>query len=665
MKTKKRKRPPERRSSRRQQVIDNSDSSLSEEDEDEEDDQEEQTDEHQADVSWQTVCVTLQEWETFPQRFKGSKNPDEKYLYKVLEQNLLPPILEELRKVEKEKLMAEALMHRKRSSRLVGKELHEEAEKQRQKEEEAKREGERRALRDAALKTHDDKSREERLRIREDRASDRELRLAMREQQAQEKKLYAERKAEEKRKRKEAKERGDLKAGSDTEEEAQSDDNWTFDCICGAHGDNYDDGREMVNCDNCNVWQHTDCVKQEAKAAGKPIKDWDNFVCPRCQRKRTKVKDEDGEVDVMAVSDEDTTAALKLSSTALNSAVPKLKIKPPTAPTLAKDTTGLQKPKKPRKPRKPSAAKLAKDAAAAQGSLGPLSGPLMATWSSQRNMLPQGPPQHPQMQMQAPRPMAYQNQSPPSPALASWQRDNMPPPPPSVPIPPSLSRPPAPPMMSSTFGPPLRPAVSTGSPQSYPSQHQSYSSQHQQMHPRDQQQQYPPITSSNGISSMRPPHTNSYGPPIHSTLPAPMSSTPAYQQYSPRAPPSFPYTAPRPMHQSPAPMQQYPRPPPDFMQGQRPVYSHTPSQGQPSPYQMYSQPAYTSSPSHPAHSFAPTPSSNPPSAPVNAFAPQQNPNATHAGPILPMPLPPHPTQSQNPNHGHAKKSSMDLKFMME
>lgn len=564
--------------------------------------------------------------------------------------------------------MQEALTHRKRSSRLVGKELQEEAEKKRLQEEEAKREEERKAIRDAALKAREDKSREERLRIREDRASDRELRLAMREQQFQQKKLYAEQKAEERRKRKEAKERGDLKAGSDTEEEAQSEENWTFDCVCGAHGDNYDDGREMVICDDCHVWQHTDCVKQEAKAAGKPIKDWENFVCPRCQQKSKTVKDEDGEVDVMAVSDEDTKVAFKLSNTTVSSAVPKLKVKPPTAPASAKDAAGSDKPKKPRKPRKPSAAKLAKEAAAAQGTVGPPSGPMMATWGSQQNMAPQGLPQHLPMQMQAPRPLAYQSQPPPLPALASWQRDGLPPRPPSMPMPSSVSRPPAPPIMSSSFGPPPRPAVSTGLAQSYTPQHQSYSSQPTQMHPRDQQQQYPPMTSSNGIMRPPPPQTNSYGPPSHSTLPAPISSNLAYQQYSsPGAPPSFPYNAPHPMHQSPAPIQQYARPTPDFMQGKRPMYNNVPGQGQPSPHQMYSQPAYTSSPSHPAHSSVPT-TPHPPSAPMNAYALHSNPNAAQAqaGQILPLPLPPNQNSSRNPNnHGHAKKSSMDLKFMME
>ncbi|CAL0316656.1 unnamed protein product [Lupinus luteus] len=31
---------------------------------------------------------------------------------------------------------------------------------------------------------------------------------------------------------------------------------WTVDCICGV---TFDDGKEMVKCDYCNVWVHTRC----------------------------------------------------------------------------------------------------------------------------------------------------------------------------------------------------------------------------------------------------------------------------------------------------------------------------------------------------------------------------------------------------------------------
>lgn len=54
------------------------------------------------------------------------------------------------------------------------------------------------------------------------------------------------------------------------------------DCICGIK---FDDGREMVSCDICGVWQHIACVKYydtdpEAK-----------YYCPKCKDKpKDKIK---------------------------------------------------------------------------------------------------------------------------------------------------------------------------------------------------------------------------------------------------------------------------------------------------------------------------------------------------------------------------------------
>jgi len=36
---------------------------------------------------------------------------------------------------------------------------------------------------------------------------------------------------------------------------------WVFNCPCGIHKDNYDDGTEMVQCDQCQSWQHMKCMK--------------------------------------------------------------------------------------------------------------------------------------------------------------------------------------------------------------------------------------------------------------------------------------------------------------------------------------------------------------------------------------------------------------------
>lgn len=52
------------------------------------------------------------------------------------------------------------------------------------------------------------------------------------------------------------------------------DGSWTVDCICGV---NFDDGEEMVNCDECGVWVHTRCSRY--------VKSEKSFACDKCKTK--------------------------------------------------------------------------------------------------------------------------------------------------------------------------------------------------------------------------------------------------------------------------------------------------------------------------------------------------------------------------------------------
>lgn len=52
---------------------------------------------------------------------------------------------------------------------------------------------------------------------------------------------------------------------------------WTVDCICGV---NYDDGEEMIECETCNVWLHTNCMGSLAKKVP--------FSCPNCTGGHTR-----------------------------------------------------------------------------------------------------------------------------------------------------------------------------------------------------------------------------------------------------------------------------------------------------------------------------------------------------------------------------------------
>ncbi|KAK2664408.1 hypothetical protein Ddye_002982 [Dipteronia dyeriana] len=55
------------------------------------------------------------------------------------------------------------------------------------------------------------------------------------------------------------------------------DGSWTVDCVCGV---TFDDGEEMVNCDECGVWVHTRCSKY--------VKGEELFACDKCKSKSNR-----------------------------------------------------------------------------------------------------------------------------------------------------------------------------------------------------------------------------------------------------------------------------------------------------------------------------------------------------------------------------------------
>lgn len=52
------------------------------------------------------------------------------------------------------------------------------------------------------------------------------------------------------------------------------DGSWTVDCVCGV---TFDDGEEMVDCDECGVWVHTRCSRY--------VKSEKSFACDKCKSK--------------------------------------------------------------------------------------------------------------------------------------------------------------------------------------------------------------------------------------------------------------------------------------------------------------------------------------------------------------------------------------------
>ncbi|GAB2209877.1 hypothetical protein Drorol1_Dr00027102, partial [Drosera rotundifolia] len=60
------------------------------------------------------------------------------------------------------------------------------------------------------------------------------------------------------------------------------DGSWTVDCICGV---NFDDGEEMVSCDDCGVWVHTRCSRF--------VKGDTSYACDKCKAKASRTNDSD------------------------------------------------------------------------------------------------------------------------------------------------------------------------------------------------------------------------------------------------------------------------------------------------------------------------------------------------------------------------------------
>ncbi|XP_065858460.1 uncharacterized protein [Euphorbia lathyris] len=79
------------------------------------------------------------------------------------------------------------------------------------------------------------------------------------------------------------------------------DGSWTVDCVCGV---NFDDGEEMVNCDECGVWVHTRCSRY--------VKGEESFACDKCKIKNNKDESEETEVAQLLV--ELPTKTIRLES---------------------------------------------------------------------------------------------------------------------------------------------------------------------------------------------------------------------------------------------------------------------------------------------------------------------------------------------------------------
>jgi hypothetical protein len=211
------------------------------------------------DSTWHVQCITMEDYNSFLSRLKKSRHLDEKALYRHLNENVLPTLIEEEKERERERLLREqeflreqAYAARKRSTRLVQKE-------------EGRKQMEEKEAEQAKLHAVEEERKREEQRLKK-LEQERETRLLLREQRQRERELRIQQREDERKRALEESERlgtplklsikfndspAPVKKTSrqqaldsqretvEPEPQAKVEESWFFDCLCGKHGNNY------------------------------------------------------------------------------------------------------------------------------------------------------------------------------------------------------------------------------------------------------------------------------------------------------------------------------------------------------------------------------------------------------------------------------------------
>lgn len=287
---------------------------------------------------WECVCVSLNDWDAFIKGLKKSRNSYDKEFCKYLTNQLMPVLKEnEERRVSNARSRIRSrekqflVVNRKRSSRLEEKQARqehddEEIKQKTQQFEEMMIEEQVLKAREKRLRVRDEKRREQREAKELKTDQDKKQEPANTEDPNQVQEVKKEEKEEDEEKR-ELKTRSSsrlaerhkanqiIKEQEDNEQPAQKESankfliarkkGWYFDCYCGEHGTNYDDGRPVLQCKNCEIWLHVEhlrdgeterlqAIREEQQESGNEIEDKQprggeveiptGFVCDRCLR---------------------------------------------------------------------------------------------------------------------------------------------------------------------------------------------------------------------------------------------------------------------------------------------------------------------------------------------------------------------------------------------
>ncbi|ROW18351.1 hypothetical protein VPNG_00298 [Cytospora leucostoma] len=191
--------------------------------------------------TWECVAITLDEVRNFLEPLKKTKDGNEKILRDQIEGHLLPILekQEESRKRkmlqrERELLALEKMARAKRSSRIAGKA------EQRKHEEVERQERQRRLAEEVASRKEEEKrlkiekERDSRMVSREKRLREREARRIQHEEELSQ--LSEGSKSQEAGRLSERRLKAEIEKNKQALKELEEEEDWTFDCICGLHG---------------------------------------------------------------------------------------------------------------------------------------------------------------------------------------------------------------------------------------------------------------------------------------------------------------------------------------------------------------------------------------------------------------------------------------------
>ena len=242
-------------------------------------------------AKWECIATNLEEVRSFMSTIQKSRDENEKILKETIEGHLLPILekQEESRKRkalqrEKELLSLQKMANAKRSSRLADKAEHRRAEVQAREEEQKRRAEEIAARKEEQKRLKMEKERDKRLMSREARVKEREVRRLQHEEELAQLSEDSKPQNTSNGRMSERRRKAEIEKNKQALKDLEEEDDWIFDCICGAYGQ-VDDGTHSVACERCNVWQHSSCLGISQEDADR---DDFEFICNTCQRKQSQ-----------------------------------------------------------------------------------------------------------------------------------------------------------------------------------------------------------------------------------------------------------------------------------------------------------------------------------------------------------------------------------------